>query len=46
LEGRGRQISEFLDSLLYSEFQESQGYKEKLPSPWGQRKRKQKQPTN
>jgi hypothetical protein len=29
LGGRGRQISEFEASLVYSEFQDSQGYTEK-----------------
>jgi hypothetical protein len=29
LGGRGRQVSEFKASLIYSEFQDSQGYTEK-----------------
>jgi hypothetical protein len=41
LEGRGRRISEFEASLIYREFQDSQGYTEKPCLKKTKKKKKQ-----
>jgi hypothetical protein len=48
LGGRGRRISEFEASLVYSEFQDSQGYTEKpcLEKPKKEKKKEKKKPQN